>query len=625
MTDVSVAAQYDLGSFYDYLYDERQGYVHAATKEGSGAWKEFFFQWPVQRAELIRFTELNRSGRDVYVAPAMFRTNTNARKENVQGANLVWIEIDGNVPTELDGVPPPTLRIASGGEGHEHWYWKLDRELNTEQLELVNRALTIKFDSDESGSDATQVLRPPFTFNHKRKRETAFVAISDVKLNPGMFSSLPVPPPVIDAAPPDEIPPVEQVVAKYQFSEEVRNLFFEGGNTLKEDGTPVRYKAIMQLGYFLAEMGMSGPEILSMLINADDRWGKFAGRSDRLRRLMEVVTIAQRKYPQQSIILVDGQPEPQLSPKLVPMGFKTLLATEVNLEWQWEGLLERHGYFLLTGKSGVGKTQFSLDAAGHMVNGMDFLGRPTKPSRIGFFSLEMGIEELQFFLKSLQYAFTEEQQAVMEENLLFFPLGEPLYMTSEGVRNQLDQLVGDLKLDGIMVDSLGSASEDMMADEAFRKFFHWNSQFRQRHGVFTWYLHHNRKGDGSRKPNKLEDVYGSQYITSEATSVVTLWDSGVPNVIDYLPLKMRLAAKPPPFQIARDANLHFTKLVGAPKQLGTSGQPVAAGDRTAAVLGGAYTPVGSPQGGGWSVSPMVLSEPDSTPSDVIEINLGGLK
>ena len=599
-----------LENFYDYLYGATEGYVYAATKEIQGndiSWKQHFFAWPLQRDALIEFTVVNRSRRDVYTAPALFRDRV-ATKDYVLGADVVWVEFDKVPPTELDGVPPPTCRVQSGGDGHEHWYWKLDRSLTADELEDINRALTYKFGADESGWDSTQVLRPPATFNHKRQRETAWVFVSETTLDPNIFSSLPPPPVKVEAVIPESIPPVEEVVAKYQFQETVRDLFFTGGKD--------RSGALMALGYHLAEMSMTKPEILSCLLNADERWGKFKGRDDRLRRLMEIVNIAVAKYPPKTEV---GAP----SPTLVPMGFKSLLAAEVNLEWQWEGFLQRAGYFLLTGPSGVGKTMFSLDAAGHMALGKDFLGKPVKQARIGFFSLEMGLVDLKFFLEQMQYSFTQHEQDILEEQLQFFPLGEPLYMTNDTVRAEMDQIVGDLGLDGIIVDSLGSATDEEVSDEKFKKFFHWNDTFRQRHDVFTWYIHHHRKADGSgRKPNKLADVYGSQYITSYATTVMCLWDAGVPNVLQALPLKMRLAEKPPPFDIGRDANLHFTRLNKGSQQLGNSGQSDPSGNHPAPFLEGGHSGPQAPHTGQWSTGPVSFA-PEVGESE-INLDMGGM-
>lgn len=626
-----------LGDFYDFLYEDRPGLVYSMLKEhrelGGPSVKRHWFQWPEQRTELINFTLLSRSRADVYVAPALFSARE-SDKQHVIGTNVVWVELD-DAPKTMENVPPPTCRVASGGEGHEHWYWKVDRVLNSDQLDMVNKALTYHLEADHTGWDSAQILRPPATYNHKRKRATHLIDKSGVVLGLDLFAKVPNPPP---PAPPVEsvgaIPPVHEVMARFEFKQTVLDLF-----NLSEPAAGSRSDALMALGYHCAEMGMAPEEMLSVVMNADDRWGKFVGREDRLQRLMELISVAKAKYP---------QAQPQLAvanaglPLLQPMGFRTLLHTEVNLEWQWDGLLQRGGYFLLTGPSGVGKTQLSLDTAGHMCLGYDYLGRATRPSRIGFFSLEMGLVDLKYFLMQMQHGFTLAEQDILEENLQFFPLGEPLYMTSPAVRSQMDQLVGDLKLDGIMVDSLGSATDEAVSDENFKKFFHWNDTLRQKHDVFTWYVHHHRKANGdNRKPNKLSDVYGSQYITSYATSVACLWPMDMPNIIEFRELKKRLAPKSPPFLITRDEKLHFkvTKAgdsvstgatgpvwtaTGGPPQTSGTGAAGQQGATGAASVGpaGAQKSSGPPANGAWSIGPKSFSEMGKNEGFSINLNMG---
>jgi len=542
-----------LGHFYDFLYGVREGFVYAASKVPKDndlvVFKQYFFQWPTQRTDLINFTLSSRSRGDVYMAPALFKER-DAHESNVLGSDVVWVELD-DPPATVDNVPPPSCRIASGGEGHEHWYWKVDRVLNVEQIRLINTALTYHMDADPSGIDAGQILRPPGTYNFKRKRETSLVEFTGAVIPLDMFSSVPQPPPPpkADVAEVSYIPPVNEVLGKYTFPKTVLDLF-----NLAMPGHQQRSDALMALGYHCAEMGMAQAEILSMIEDADTRWGKFVGRVDRMQRLIQIVALAIAKYPNRN-----GAAESLEMVDLTPMGFRTLLHTKVNLEWQWNGLLQKNGYFLLTGPTGVGKTQLSLNAAGKMALGQPFLGREMKPAKIGFFSLEMGITDLKYFLSQLQHTFTLQEQEVLEEQLLFFPLGEPLYMTNDIVKGQMDQLVGDLKLDGIMVDSLGSATDETISDEAFRKFFHWNDKFRQRHDAFTWFIHHHRKANGqNRKPKRIEDVYGTQYITSYATSVVCLWGSeAMPNVLEFITLKKRLGPKDPPFFIQRNERLNY--------------------------------------------------------------------
>ena len=445
-----------LGLFFDYIYGTEEGYVYCARKTPGNQhdFKQNFFSWPVQRSDIISHVLNWRANYEVYTAPALF-SSENGTKDSVHGSSVYWVEFDGKLPDDLLGLPEPTLRIQSSGEGHEHWYWKLDEVVtNVHDIEAVNRALTYLFKADSSGWDACQILRPPFTFNHKRQRATSVVEVRENILLPvGLFSGLPQPPPPVEAPIPDRIPPIEEVILRYPFPDAATELF-------RSPTTEGRCSSdLMALGYYCAEMNMVVEEILAVLMNADERWGKFVGRNDRMTRLMEIVTIARAKYPPQSAG-VDGRP------LLQPLGFRTLLATKVELNWLWDGLLQEAGYLLLTGPSGIGKTQFSLGAAGAMALGKDFLDREVgEPKRVGFFSLEMGLVDLKYFLMQMGEGYTEEEKDLLEENLQIFPLGEPLYMTKPEVRTDIEQLVGDLKLDGIVVDSLGSATDEEVSDE----------------------------------------------------------------------------------------------------------------------------------------------------------------
>lgn len=555
---MALPEQESLGDFFDYIYGTQTGYAYVARKQPQSktladttpAWLQQFFQWPQERANLIQHVLDHRAEWEVYYGPALYRDGKDASKVGVQSSSVLWVEFDGNRPEDVLGLPEPTMRVQSSEEGHEHWYWRLDAPAEPELIEKINRSLTYIYKADSSGWDSTQVLRPPETYNHKRQRNVAVLDSVDISLPIGLFDGLPEPPPPVEIPVPERIPDVNDVVFRYKFSTQVANLF--------KQGVPVgqRSSGLMSLGYSLAEMNLTNEEMLSILLNADQRWGKFSDRSDRLTRLLEIVTIARQKFPHRTSS--DGVGEPQ---KLVPMGFKTFLSTDINLEWVWEGWLQKNGYYLLTGPSGVGKTQFSLDAAGHLALGKTFLDRPVTQAKIGFFSLEMGHADLKEFMLLLKAAFTPEEQEVLEEQLLIFPLGEPLYLNNGNVRSEIEQIIGDYHLDGVFYDSLGSATDENVSDEAIKKLFHWNDRVRQKMQCFTWFIHHHRKASSeNKKPNKLSDVYGSQYITSYATSVMCMWESTLANAIQMIPLKVRLSKKPSEFNMHRDGSLHFTKM-----------------------------------------------------------------
>jgi hypothetical protein len=489
----------------------------------------------------------------VYYAPALFnpRGKQTAGKEDVKGAQVVWVDFDGATPTDLLGVAPPTIRVQSS-PGHEHWYWRLDSFVQVDQLERINRALAYLFHADSSGWDANQVLRPPETFNHKRKAKVDVVEFSQTALPVGFFQGLPEPPPLVEVPEPTELPSVEEVVFKTPVPEKVSTLF------RSQVTEPGRGKALMFLGYSFAELNLTNAEILTLLLHADERWGKFYGRSDRMKRLMEIVTLARQKYPFKSEGLATASIE--------FMGFETLLATEINLEWVWEGWLQKGGYMLLTGPPGVGKTQFTLFAACMFALGRDAFGqRIAEPRRIALFSLEMGLADLKQFMILLSTHFSQEDRDVLEKNFLILPLGEPLYINRDDVKEKVEASIVAHNLDGVMFDSLSSMSEGEIRDEKTVKLImDWNDHIRAKYGVFTWIVHHHRKATSdNRKPNKLDDVYGPYLLTARATTVFCLWPSQVANALEVIPLKVRLTRKPDNFYIRREPTLAMSRVSNA--------------------------------------------------------------
>ena len=541
--------------FLEFIYGPETGYAYIATKVPdsnsnlqsvtSGVWHQEFFHWPQQKAEITAYIQEKTNTHEVYYAPALFK-EANGKKQSVKSSRVFWCEFDGEIPQELGNFPAPSIRVQSSIEGHEHWYWIADEAINPYDLERVNRSISYHFGADLSGWDANQVLRPIGTRNHKRNATVTLIQTNPGTVNPGSFSELPDPPPTVEAPVPENIPPVEDVLFKYPFPERVIKLFRYG----PKDGD--RSDGLMALGYYLAEMQLSGEETFSLLLNADERWGKFKGRSDQTIRLAEIVVRAKAKYPYQQQV--------ENEKPLESVGFKSVLALEYSLEWIWEGALQEGGYMLLTGPSGVGKTQFALDACAHFALGREYLGRAVnRKMKIGFFSLEMGPTDLKYFLAQQAAEYSEEELEVLEQNLRFFPLGEPIYLATQNETDRINQVIEKEELDGIVIDSMGSVTEETLSDEKTAKILmDWNDRIRQRYGVFTWFIHHHRKATSdNKKPNKLSDIYGSYLYTARVTTAVCLWGTGDTNTVQVNWLKVRLAAPPDAFFVYRNPNLRF--------------------------------------------------------------------
>lgn len=556
MGSVLEASNADTGTFFDAIFGDLTGYLYIATKvpannkplQEVNQFHQEFFEWPAKRAEALNYVNKKATTHEVYFAPAIFR-EPSAKKEAVRGTRVFWCEFDGSVPEDLSNVPEPSIRVRSSISGHEHWYWQLENTIeDNEIIEHVNRALTYVLDADASGWDASQILRPIGTINHKRGAPVAFLSASGMAYDPSDFAHIPSPPPPLEAPVPDSIPAIEDVIPKYQFAEDVWDLFKNGSP--KGD----RSEALMSLGYYLCEMQLHDDEVFSLLLNADDRWGKFAGRSDQYKRLMEIVVRARVKYPAEAT-------EESFFNTLIPYGFDSLTKVEINVDWVYEGLLHDRGYMLVTGPSGVGKTQFSLEAAEKAVLGQNYLGFKSekKDTRILVLSLEMSLVEIKEFVNLHRAKYSPEEIAVLNENLHIIPVGEPVYFTQKPAQDWLETMIKEGEYNGVIIDSLGSMTEGSLSEEANTKgLMDWNDRLRNRLGVFSWFIHHHRKpNSGNSTPNDLGDVYGSQYITARASSVVSLWELGSKGTIKIKSLKTRFSKKFTPFEVTRDENLMY--------------------------------------------------------------------
>ena len=546
----------DLTAFLDYLYGGLEGYVAAATKEtlgdGTVNFQTTAFAWPAESDNLRGWIKDQSASKEVYTSCAIF-SEPRGKREYFKATNVVWTEFDGTVPTadDLGSIPQPTLRIQSSGEQHQHWYWRLESPLtDANEVEGINRSLAYQLGADPSAWDAVQILRPPSTFNHKRNLPVHIRDISDATVSPVHFDVLtPVEQQQVDV--PEVIPDVTEVVLKYAWPKQAGDLYRM--KDVSGYGSEGRSGALMQLGYFCAEMGMSDGEIFSIIRNADDRWGKFKDRTDRNRRLSDLISAVRRKHPTEIILEEDA---------VIIYGLQSFLNTEVEIEWVIPGLLQEQGYMLLTGPAGVGKTQYSLRWAINLALGQSFLGHEiVHPRRILFFSLEMGHADLKYFLNMMCSGMTEQDLMLLEQNLLIAPLGEAFYLDQSKEQAKFEAIIQEFQPNGIFIDSVGSSSSGQVTDEAtVKSLMDFNDKIRQRHSVFTWFIHHNRKAQGdNKKPNKMADVYGNQYLVNRATSVYCLWPlSG--GAIEVLPLKKRLSAMEDPWQITRQShNLDFKK------------------------------------------------------------------
>jgi len=540
-----------LTEFFEDIWGQSQGYVYLPTlnrKEDKG-FEQHFFPWPSAKAEIVSFVQEQSQSLDVYYAPALF-SEPSATKAAFKESRVVWCEFDGSLPESFD--QDPTLIVKSSGKYNKHVYWVLDDVItDASDLEKINRGLTYQYGADASGWDSTQILRPPSTINYKyEEAPTVEVEVRNT-LSYSQFS-FPVHdvPDQIEAIPLGSIPDVMDLVFKYQWSEEASKLW----RSIAPVGE--RSTMLMRLGYFCAEMGMSNEEVYSVIRNADDRWGKFKNRTDRERRLLDLIEKVRIKYP--TVLQDEGDEH-------LVLGWNTLLETEFSVEWLIPDVLQKQGYMLLTGPSGVGKTQFSLQVGKHLALGQDFLQFGiTTPTKILMISCEMGLLDLKVFMESMSADLSPQEKLLLEENFLIEPRGEPFYIDSYKGQEELKRILEFTKPDLLIWDSVGSASSGEISSEStVKSLMDFNDHLRQEYNLATWYIHHQRKGtENNKEPNTQNDVYGNQYLVNRATSVFCLWPQDS-NSIKVIELKRRLSQKNEPWTIQRVEGLNFARTLPA--------------------------------------------------------------
>lgn len=579
-----------LGNFFDYFWGNTEGVAYLPVKERQGdsiEWKKYAFPWPKYRAAIIQHALANSAeGKDVYFGPALYKpdaieTKTVGQKEGILGSQVLWTDYDGNAPEystsypsegvqepptfadgPLQGQPAPTLRVQSSQPGHEHFYWKLEEWCGQVEIEARNRSLAYLSKADTGGWDINQVLRPPHTSNWKIKENPRPVEVkffTETTVSPNKFT-LPSFKTIVQEVEIGDIPEVERIIAKYAWDEKHFDLFMD-----KEIPEGERSSALMRIGFFGAEKGMSNEEIYSLLVNADDRWGKFKNRNDRHRRLLDIVNKARLKYPhgKDSIEFVGAGLLQSAKIEETPSyayGFKDFLETNIHIEWAVEGLVEITGLSMITGSSGVGKTGWAFQLAIHMSLGRDFLGwKVTRPLKMLFLQLEMNHEALKFFGETIATNYSEDEIQKLQRNLIISPLGRPIGFDRPEGKKFVETLIEQIKPDGILIDSLGKTTVGELGEAKVKELNEYFNYLRNKHRCFIMFIHHNRKANGeNKKPNDLADLYGSQYIAAEASSVIGLWrDKGEKHVIEVLPLKTRLREELDPFKIRRSSSLSF--------------------------------------------------------------------
>jgi len=204
---------------------------------------------------------------------------------------------------------------------------------------------------------------------------------------------------------------------------------------------------------------------------------------------------------------------------------------------------------MLCGPAGVGKTTVAVQlVAGRLGIGPGSLfGLPIRPGEGTVLYLAM--DRPPQIARAMGRLFGEDHRAELDKKLVVWK-GPPPYDLAKRPET-LALLCEQAGADTVVVDSLKDAVVKLSDDESGGGY----NRARQRalvEGVEVIELHHQRKSSGdNKKPSKLDDVYGSTWLTAGAGSVFVIWGEAGDPVVELIHLKQPMEPLGP-WSVAHD-------------------------------------------------------------------------
>jgi len=512
-------------SFYlDTLYDGLSGFVYSPVKTAT-SFEQHWFDYPREKQALI--DHISNGGGDVYISPAVY-SEKRAVKESIKTLQCVWVEFDGVEQIDFQSVSEPTMIVQTSFASHVHCYWRIDRDTH-HVVEKINRELTYYLHADSSGWDATQLLRPPETVNHKHNLPVVLASHTLAAYNVGAFDFLPtISAPAASTVLVEELIPTAQVLANNTLPLKVMRMVKK-----EEPVEPYRSSFLMRLAHELAEEDLTHVEIVSLLYEADGRIKKYDGRNDQLVRLSQIADHAMLKHIAEDTVII-YTPE-------------QILKYVEQLQWILPQWLHATGQLVISSAPGVGKTQWCMQLAYSLATGRSFLGMANSSKyKVLVLSLEMDKQ-------SLKYIF-EHQQNSWEETPLFDIVDETQSLS------KYEDLIEERETNVLIVDSLTELlddEEETSPGKEARRIMKWCRKIRRRYGLAVILIHHNRKAtEGNKKPKGLADLAGSFQFAKDTDTVLQLWEDY--KGIELSGVKVRFGHKDA-FMLARSGDLWFTR------------------------------------------------------------------
>jgi hypothetical protein len=230
-----------------------------------------------------------------------------------------------------------------------------------------------------------------------------------------------------------------------------------------------------------------------------------------------------------------AEPQPLSVTKLVT-GWDFLFNDVVEMEIRWgqdaDVLWAAGESLMICGPPGVGKTTLAHQLVVSLLGlREDVLGYPVNQSqRI----LYLAMDRPRQIRRALRRLVGPEAEKELKDRLIVHP--GPMISDLKSRPELILETAIEAGADVVFVDSLKDAAVKLSEDETGGQ-VNRAVQLCNARDVDVCVLHHQRKGQNGEKPNKLEDVYGSIWLTAGTGSVIVLWGEAGSENVELLHLK----------------------------------------------------------------------------------------
>jgi len=184
-------------TFFRYVFQEEEGFICIARiNPDTRKFDEEYFKYPLELERMLTYIARSAQTYDVYYCPQLLE-RPERTKESVSLCTNAWADLDTCAPNNL--LVEPTITIESS-PGRYQALWVFSQVEDPAVAEDISRRIAYKHKdqgADKSGWDLTQLLRVPFTHNHKYRNLTTgpptvkVIATSPVKYTVADFEQYP--------------------------------------------------------------------------------------------------------------------------------------------------------------------------------------------------------------------------------------------------------------------------------------------------------------------------------------------------------------------------------------------------------------------------------------------------